>query len=349
MLKCILILAALSLAGSKAASAMTFSWRDSSTVHASGPIEEGDAAQFAALKQFRTLELDSPGGLVGEALRIAANMDARGGVQTVIKPGQSCASACAMALFVSGSTRIVYWGGRLGIHSCVSPDGTQAPECNKAMAANATAHGVPWGVIEGFGNYTKPTSMAWMGAEEAECQGLMKWHANDTSNAGLACFTRTMFSVSKRKPQEVTAENADDILCRMNAGTSFIHIATGDIQQGFSDTYRTACERVAVDPNTPKYGAVDILVWLALTDPNVMAIKPETTMTRILNNDRLNIVNCWKCLTIAGMSKLMNGYPKEALDDFRNAVKLAKRDTGSAPKWLTSRIDVAAEATRKAK
>jgi hypothetical protein len=176
------------LAGVAAVDAMAFTWRDRLTVHASGPIEKGDAAQFAALAKFVTLELDSPGGLVGEALKMAANMDARGGIRTVVKPGSSCASACAMALFVSGERRIVYIGGRVGIHSCARPDGAQAPECNKDMAANALAHGVPWGVIESFGNQTKPSSMMWFGAEEAECWGLMKWSAEDTSNNGLACF-----------------------------------------------------------------------------------------------------------------------------------------------------------------
>jgi hypothetical protein len=109
-----------------------FSSRAPLTVHASGPIEEGDAAKFAVLPRFNKLELDSPGGLVGEALAIAAIMDARGGIRTVVKPGASCASACAMALFVSGKTRIVYMGGRLGIHSCAMSEGTPAPECNKA-------------------------------------------------------------------------------------------------------------------------------------------------------------------------------------------------------------------------
>ena len=60
------------------ANAMNFTLaRDQLTVHASGPIERGDAAKFAALPKFDTLELDSPGGLVGEALAMAANMDAR--------------------------------------------------------------------------------------------------------------------------------------------------------------------------------------------------------------------------------------------------------------------------------
>jgi hypothetical protein len=150
MLRRIAIAAAFWLAAVVGADAMNFTWRDQNTVLASGPIDEGDLAKFAALPNFDTLELDSPGGLVNEALAMAANMDARDGIRTVVRAGASCASACAMALFVSGKTRIVYMGGRLGIHSCRKLDGTQALECNKTMAANARAHGVPWGVIEGF-------------------------------------------------------------------------------------------------------------------------------------------------------------------------------------------------------
>ena len=128
-----------------------------------------------------------------------------------------------MALFVSGVTRIVYMGGRVGIHSCYRPDGTQFPECNRQMAANAIAHGVPWGVIEGFGNATKPSDMMWLGAEDAECWGFMKWSATDVSNNGIACWKWAMFTNDKREPADVTAENADDVECRMNAGTSRIY------------------------------------------------------------------------------------------------------------------------------
>lgn len=106
------------LAAMAEAGAMNFTWRDRVTVHASGPIEKGDAAKFAALPRFDTLELDSPGGLVNEALAMASDMDARRSIRTVVSPGASCASACAMALFVSGERRIVHMGGRLGIHSC---------------------------------------------------------------------------------------------------------------------------------------------------------------------------------------------------------------------------------------
>ena len=339
---------AASLLGAVAgADAMNFTWRDQLTVLASGPIEEGDAAKFAALPRFHTLELASPGGFVGDALSIAANMDARGGIRTVVKPGASCASACAMALFVSGETRIVYMGGRIGIHSCANPDGTKAPECNEAMAANATAHGVPWGVIEGFGGYTKPSSMLWLGAEDAECWGLMRWNGGDNSYNGVACYLRATLQYDKRRPPDVTAKNADDVLCRMNAGTSRTYISTGRKEQGFSDTYRRACERVAADPRTPKYAAIDIIMWLTLTDPNISALKPGTLMIHILGADVSQIGNCWKCLTIIAMTELMHGDPKDAVEDFRKATSVVKRDTGSVPSWLTSRLDIAAAEAAK--
>jgi hypothetical protein len=322
---------------------MTFTWPDRFTVHASGPIEEGDAAKFAALPRFNTLELDSPGGLVGEALSMAANMDARDGVRTLVKSGSSCASACAMALFVSGVTRIVYIGGRLGIHSCRMPDGTQFPECNEAMAANATAHGVPWGVIEGFSNYTNSSSMMWLGAEDAECWGLIKWNAKDISNNGIACWKWGM----QMKPDEVRLKTADDVLCRSNAGTSRTYISSGRDGQGFSDAYRRGCERVAADPSTPKYAAIDIIMWLMLTDPNILALKPGTLMAHILDDDNNQISNCWKCLTIVGMTELMHGYPKEAQEDLQRAVSVVKRDAGTTPTWLISRVDLAAAEAAK--
>ena len=111
---------------------------------------------------------------------------------------------------------------------------------------------------------------------------------------------------------------------------------------GFSDAYRRACERITADPKTPKYAAIDIIMWLALTDPNILALKPGTLMAHILDGNDSQISNCWKCVTIVAMTEFMHGYPKEALEDFQKAAKVVKRDTGSVPSWLTSRADIAA-------
>ena len=113
-------------------------------------------------------------------------------------------------------------------------------------------------------------------------------------------------------------------------------------------TYRSACKRIAAEPNTPKYAAIDIIMWLALTDPDILALKPATLMADILDRNDSQISNCWKCLTIGAMSELMHGYPKEALEDFQKAANVVKHDTGSVPSWLTSRVDgAAAEAAKQ--
>ena len=189
---------------------------------------------------------------------------------------------------------------------------------------------------------TRP-SMLWLGAEDAECWGLMRWNSSDDSHSGIACFKWSI----NQGPAEVTAKNADDVLCRMNAATSRAYVSTGRGGQGFSDAYRRACERIAIDPKTPKYAAIDILMWLTLTDPNVSTLKPATLMIHILDGDLSQISNCWKCFTINAMTKFLHGYPKEAVEDFQRAANVVKRDTGSVPAWLTSRLEIAAAKAAK--
>jgi hypothetical protein len=133
----------------------------------------------------------------------------------------------------------------------------------------------------------------------------------------------------------------------MHAGTSRTYVSTGRDGQGFSDIYRRACERIAAAPKTPRYAAIDIIMWLTLTDPGILPLKPGTLMANILRQDENQIANCWKCLTIVGMSDIMHGYPREALEAFQKAVSDVKRDTGSIPAWLTSRVDVAAAEVAK--
>jgi hypothetical protein len=118
------------------------------------------------------------------------------------------------------------------------------------------------------------------------------------------------------------------------------------------DADRLACEAwnkrmLGFQGPAPKYAAIDILMWLSLTDPGVTALKPGTLMVNILDRDESQIGKCWKCITIIGMSELMNGYAKEAREDLQKAVNLVKRDTGSVPSWLTSRVDVAAAEAAK--
>lgn len=190
--------------------------------------------------------------------------------------------------------------------------------------------------------------MMWLGAEDSECWGLMRLNRASTSPNGIECFLHAVADGAKVRAPEFTAGDDGVVACRTNAVTSRTYVSTGRSGQGFSDTYRRACERVAADPNTPRYAAIDIIMWLTLTDPNISKLKPRTLVARILDNDDTQVSNCWKCLTVVAMSELMHGYAKEAVEVFQRATHVVKRDTGSVPAWLTSRLDIAiAEAAKR--
>src|SRR5258706_13771113 len=76
-----------------------------------------------------------------------------------------------------------------------------------------------------------------------------------------------------------------NVLCRMNAGTSRTYVSTGRDAQSFSDVHRSACELIAANPKTPKYAAIDVIMWPTLTDPNISALKPGSLMGHIFDVD----------------------------------------------------------------
>jgi hypothetical protein len=86
---------------------------------------------------------------------------------------------------------------------------------------------------------------------------------------------------------------------------------------------------------------------LTLTDPNITSLKPDTLTLDILGHDQSQVDNCWKCLTIGGMTVLMHGDPKAAVGYFKKAVDVVKRGAGSAPESLTSRMDIAVKEAAK--
>ena len=153
----------------------------------------------------------------------------------------------------------------------------------------------------------------------------------------------------KTQAKRCNVRNCHDVTCRMQAFTSRIYVPIGQDGQGFSETYRRACERIAADPNTPKYAAIDIIMWLTLSDPDILAAETRDSAMRILDNDENQISNCWKCLTTIGMSDLLHGFPKDAVEMLKGAAFVVKRDTGTVPEWLSDKVKQAAgEAAKQA-
>ena len=169
-----------------AAAAMTFSTQTlpdgTRIVLAQGPVAEGDAARLRVALQsadrdasgYKLLALDGPGGQMIEAFAMVGVMDDER-VSTVVRPGATCASACAQILFLSGAHRTIEGSGRIGLHSChTSGDRSRSVACNALIAQNAAARGTPYGAIMAFLHLTAATEMHWLGAAEADCWGFTR-------------------------------------------------------------------------------------------------------------------------------------------------------------------------------
>lgn len=102
---------------------LTFSIEDAGelgqVIFMNGPIVRGDAERFGAFIAGLAhvpdrIALNSPGGIVDEALTIGRRLRARE-MTTIILPGMACVSACPYIL-AGGSERLVSLRGLVGLH-----------------------------------------------------------------------------------------------------------------------------------------------------------------------------------------------------------------------------------------
>jgi len=147
-----------------------------------GAVAEGDSGRLRLALQsadrdasgYKLLALDSPGGAIVEAFAMVDVMDEER-VSTLVRPGASCASACAQILFLSGAHRTVDGSGRIGLHSChTSGDRGRSMVCNELIARNAAARGSPYGAILAFLQLTAATEMHWLSGPEADGWGFTR-------------------------------------------------------------------------------------------------------------------------------------------------------------------------------
>jgi hypothetical protein len=178
------VLGAACLLSSSSAFAMSLekvSWKGREVLRLTGPIQAGDAQTFAAaLDAARPAAhgrpivlLDSPGGAVGEAMKISRLLDARP-VHMIIPAGGRCASACASILFIAGDLRTIEEGGLLGQHSCAS-NGVPNEQCNELLAEHAVDHGVAHGAVAAYTTQVPPDEIVWLNRATADCWGITRY------------------------------------------------------------------------------------------------------------------------------------------------------------------------------
>ena len=201
MLRAVLINSAVILIATTAC-AMDISVRQNGfpAVLATGAIEDGDAARLriALLKATRNdyglkeLYLNSPGGSVDEAFKMAELID-RVGVFSVVGEAATCASACAMILFTSAKYRVVTKDGKLGIHTCYSAASRKRDtECNERIAEFAVDHGTAYGSIMAFANAASSDEMMWFPKQSADCWGLTKYPEGQEPRGSGSCIVEVI-------------------------------------------------------------------------------------------------------------------------------------------------------------
>ena len=143
------------------------------SIYYSGPVKAGDAQRLAELlaaadatrRPFLGIFLNSPGGSIKEALRMAHDIRASGHT-TAVSSNYECASACFL-LVAAGRERMIFRGARIGVHSA-SEKGIETPEAAAAtltMAREAAQLGVPDSVI-GHMVATRASGMQWLTKDE---------------------------------------------------------------------------------------------------------------------------------------------------------------------------------------
>lgn len=162
-------------------------WRGHDVLRLSGLIESGVANELLSKLDLantwahgaKVLLLDSPGGSVEEALQISKILD-QNQIHTVVPNYAKCASACGSIVFVAGIYRTVEAFGRIGQHSC-SRGGVRDDECNEELAMHAVRHGVSYGSIAAFVNYTSPQEIIWFSREDVDGWGLSRYPGEQES------------------------------------------------------------------------------------------------------------------------------------------------------------------------
>jgi hypothetical protein len=170
----VIIFIGCALAGISPGAAMIFQVErlnaDAVGIFAFGRIEAGDADRFQHLVRAQTgseviLFIDSPGGLLNEAIELADRIK-RWRVPVVVFERGVCASACFLLLAASPE-RAMSESAQIGVHSASERGGetTATMALTTAMARAARELGAPDSVV-GRMVTTPPDQMAWLTRQE---------------------------------------------------------------------------------------------------------------------------------------------------------------------------------------
>jgi hypothetical protein len=172
-------------AASELTSVMT---EDNATIIAlGGDIEDGDAAATEAMiksanddgRLVSALRLDSPGGSLAEAIKLA-ELIRRAKLPTIVAAGSRCASACFI-VFAAGIEKFASYDAAIGVHGVSDRFGHQSAQTEAAtlsMARIASTLGVPPRLVRQM-VATRPSDIAWLSPDDLRTMGTIMTGRSD--------------------------------------------------------------------------------------------------------------------------------------------------------------------------
>ncbi|GKQ52150.1 hypothetical protein [Bradyrhizobium sp. Ce-3] len=152
---------------------------DVTIIALSGDVAAGDTEAAEALiktandgnRLISALRLDSPGGSVAEAVKLAG-LIRRAKLPTIVATGSRCASACFI-VFAAGNEKFASYEAAIGVHGVSDKFGhetAQTEEATIAMARVASGFGVPPRII-GQMVTTHAHEIAWLTPDDLRAMG----------------------------------------------------------------------------------------------------------------------------------------------------------------------------------
>ncbi|MBR0871342.1 hypothetical protein JQ633_13320 [Bradyrhizobium tropiciagri] len=144
-----------------------------------GDVAEGDTEAAEALiktandadRLISAVRLDSPGGSLAEAVKLAA-LIRRAKLPTIVAAGSRCASACFI-VFAAGNEKFASYEAAIGVHGVSDKFGhetAQTREATIAMARVASGFGVPPRIIAQMVT-THAHEIAWLTPDDLRAMG----------------------------------------------------------------------------------------------------------------------------------------------------------------------------------
>jgi hypothetical protein len=178
------------------AQAMQFKLLDTpdgrTTLVARGIIVPGDFTRLIGFvdtvpkaQRLALLVVDSPGGVVQEAGKMAVTIHNMGMPVAVAKRGL-CASACVL-LFAASPRRLVGFGARVGVHraSFFGGENKESKYATDSMAVHFENYGVPESIIAKV-RATPPDGIAWLSDSDLRAMQATIYGAGDEAREARA-------------------------------------------------------------------------------------------------------------------------------------------------------------------